>query len=81
MLDLEAATDVVNKSLPDSVIYKSVEHGNLFLFLVLIPDAEESGFDPFFSVNRDTGEFSDFAIFASEEDSAFLLSKFQDNRI
>ena len=76
MLDIEQATRIVNQNIPTGTVYKSVEHDNLFVFLVLTDDPEESGYDPFVSVNRDTGEFRDFSPFSSDH-AKTVIGKFQ----
>lgn len=76
MLDLQSAIAIVKEHLPEGDIYGVVEHDNLFVFLVTIPDPDEGDSDPFYSVNRETSEFSDFAIFANDKTKE-VLTKFQ----
>jgi hypothetical protein len=45
---------------PGSKHVKTVTHGNLFIFQIIGPDPVEGDLDPFFSVNKTTGAFSDF---------------------
>ena len=47
---------------PGSKFVKSVEYGNLFIFHINGPDPAEGNLDPFFSVDKTTGAFSDFSI-------------------
>jgi hypothetical protein len=75
-LDLKSASEIVQKNLPGSKIFKAVDHGNLFLFLVESDDPDESGFDPFFSVNKTTGDFSDFSILG-RPDTLEIANKFK----
>lgn len=60
--DLEKATEIVNQQLPGWDIQAVVEYQNLFLFQVFSQEPEEEEMDPFFSVNKETGEFRDFSI-------------------
>lgn len=76
MVDILEATRIVGQNIPNGKIYKSVVHDNLFVFLVLTDDPEESGYDPFVSVNRETGEFSDFSPFTYANPRE-VLGKFQ----
>lgn len=75
MLDLESARQILYQNLPEASIHKAVEYKNLFIFLMIIEDSLEGSFDPFFSVNRETKEFRDFALFA-EEDPIYIISLF-----
>lgn len=61
-LTLEDAKNVISKNLlKGSKIIGSTEEGNFFLFLAINPDPLEGRFDPFYSVNKNTGDLSDFS--------------------
>jgi hypothetical protein len=62
MLDIKEATKIVNKALPGDPINTYVEYENLFIFQVFSKRPMEEQMDPFYSVNRETGEFRDFSI-------------------
>ena len=62
MLDIDPATMIVKKHIPDGSIKKHIEYNGLFIFQVFQDDPFEGEFDPFYSVNRTTGEFRDFSI-------------------
>jgi hypothetical protein len=63
MLSIEEAKNVVKQNLPFWNIKKFVIYNGLYVFQVYSDDPEEGGFDPFFSVNKSTGEFLDFSPF------------------
>ena len=61
-ITLEQAKMIVRKSLPNgSQIASAIEHDGLYLFIAYRPDPLEGRFDPFVSVNPETGEFRDFS--------------------
>lgn len=62
MFDHNQATEVVRKMLPNGRIQKFVVYNDLYLFQVFTDDPDEEEMDPFYSVNRATGEFKEFSI-------------------
>jgi hypothetical protein len=62
MLDITEATKIISKSIPNAKIQAVVEYGDLYLFQVFTDLPFEEELDPFFSVNKETGEFRDFSI-------------------
>ncbi len=62
MFNLDKATDVVKKTFPEGKITSNIEYKNLYIFQVFNPFPGEEGMDPFFSVNKQTGEIRDFSI-------------------
>lgn len=62
MLTKEQATIVVKKALPDGNVQRVVEYRDLYLFQVFTSSPGEEDMDPFYSVNRETGEFREFSI-------------------
>lgn len=62
MLSLEEATSIVNKAIPNGKIQSSVVYRNLYLFIVFTDNIGEEEMDPFYSVDQETGAFSDFSI-------------------
>ena len=72
MLDIKEATKIVQKALPGWKIQAHVDYKNLYLFQVFSNEPEEEEFDPFFSVNKETGEFSDFSIITDGNTSEII---------
>lgn len=62
LIDERAAERIVKSYLPEGMIQAVVEYRDLFIFQVFHVDPEEGDQDPFFSVNKNTGEFRDFSI-------------------
>lgn len=62
MLSEAQAKSIFSKALPDEKIQDVVRYKDIFLFRVEHPDPEEKDFDPFLSVNVNTGEIRDFNI-------------------
>lgn len=62
MTEAEALKIAMRYMAPGSKFVKSATYGNLFIFQINGPDPLEGDLDPFFSVDKTTGEFSDFSI-------------------
>ncbi len=62
MLSLDKATGIVKETFPLGTINSNVDYKNLYIFQVFNPFPGEEGMDPFFSVNKETGEIRDFSI-------------------
>ena len=62
MLSVQMATEIVKKQLPEGRIEAIVEYKDLYLFQAFVDRPFEEEMDPFYSVNRKTGEFRDFSI-------------------
>jgi hypothetical protein len=62
MTEAEALKIAMRYMAPGSKFVKSATYGNLFIFLIHGPDPVEGTLDPFFSVDKTTGEFSDFSV-------------------
>jgi hypothetical protein len=62
MTEAEALKIAMKYMAPGSKFIKSATYGNLFIFQINGPDPLEGNLDPFFSVDKTTGEFSDFSI-------------------
>jgi hypothetical protein len=58
--EAEALKIAMKHMAPGSKFVKAVEHGDHFIFQINGPDPVEGDLDPFFSVHKTTGEFSDF---------------------
>lgn len=62
MLTSEQALIIVKKHMPKGKVRKHIEYKDLFVFQIFTDDPDESGWDPYYSVNRKTKEFRDFSI-------------------
>jgi hypothetical protein len=62
MIEAEALKIAMKYMAPGSKFVKSATYGNLFIFQINGPDPAEGDLDPFFSVDKTTGAFSDFSI-------------------
>ena len=79
MLSDKEALLIIEKNLPKSIVKKYIEYKNLFVFQVFIDDPNEGGFDPYYSVNKDTKEFRDFSII-TDGDITELMSLFEKSK-
>lgn len=75
MLSENEAFKIVEKNLPNSEILKVIQYHNLYIFQVIIDDPDEGGWDPYYSVNKDTKEFKDFSILI-DGDMHILMDRF-----
>lgn len=62
MTEEEALKIAMRHMAPGSKHIRTVTYGNLFVFLIHGPDPVEGTLDPFFSVDKTTGKFSDFDV-------------------
>lgn len=53
---------IVKRAFPKADIKPPISYRGLYLFQVFTDDPEEGEFDPFFSVNQQTGELRDFSV-------------------
>lgn len=60
MTEAEALKIAMSHMAPGSKHIKTATHENLFIFMIIGPDPVEGDLDPFFSVDKTTGAFSDF---------------------
>lgn len=60
MTKAEALKIAMKHMAPGSKHVRTVTYGNLFILQINGPDPVEGDLDPFFSVDKTTGEFSDF---------------------
>lgn len=61
MVDLKQATEIVKFHFPDGDIKAVVEHKGKFVFQVFNNLPFEENLDPYFTVDKVTGEFLDFS--------------------
>ena len=62
MTEAEALKIAMSHMAPGSKFVQSATYGNSYIFLIHGPDPAEGNLDPFFSVDKTTGEFSDFSV-------------------
>lgn len=62
----------LSKFYPDASIKVWASYKDLYLFRVEHPSLEEKDFDPFFSVNDNTGEVRDFSVLTDISMSEFM---------
>lgn len=79
MLDQSTAQKRLKKALPNGKVQAVVTYKDLYLFQVFDDDPDEGEYDPFYSVNRQTGEVREFSILTdgdiSEITTLFLEAK------
>lgn len=62
MLSETQATQALDKAFPGRKIEPPISYRGLYVFKAISPDPDEGDFDPFFSVNQQTGEVRDFSV-------------------
>lgn len=62
MLTKNAATKIAQNACPGGKIQRVVEYRDLYLFQIFSDSSAEGQMDPFYSVDKFTGEFRDFSI-------------------
>lgn len=62
MLSKQQAIAIVKQRLPTGKLGPSVEYEDVYLFQVELPNPGEEEMDPFYSVNKNTGEFQEFSV-------------------
>jgi hypothetical protein len=76
MLTKDQAIKIAMSAFPIATIDCVIEYQDLFVLKMHIPRPLETIWDPFYSVNRNTGEFRDFSI-VTDGNTAELISLFQ----
>jgi len=61
-INLDQAAAIVKKEFPEGKIQKYIDYKGKFIFQIFTEDPLEGELDPFYSVDQNTGEFSDFSI-------------------
>jgi hypothetical protein len=79
MLSVLEATHIVRKNHPGGDIQDVVTYKNLYLFMVFNKRPGEEQMDPFFSVDKDTGEFKEFSVL-TDSDVGEVTSLFADKK-
>lgn len=62
MMTEEEAVIRLEEEIPGVVIAARARYQNLYLFRIVMPDPLEADYDPFFSVDVETGEVRDFSV-------------------
>lgn len=62
MLSQPKAQAIVQLALPGAVIKTWADYNDLYLFRVEYPSLAERNWDPFWSVDKNTGEARDFSV-------------------
>lgn len=63
MISAKQALSIAKEALPHAKINAQVEYQDLYIFHVTRIDLpHEEDYDPFYSVDRSTGEFQDFSL-------------------
>lgn len=62
MLNKEQAIMIARKHIPEGRIEGIVDYEGVYILQIFSPDPLEGDWDPFYSVNKDTGEFSDYSV-------------------
>lgn len=75
MLDISEATAIIKNAMPNGTIQEIVPHADLYIAQVFTDDQLEGQWDPFYSVNRKTGEFLEFPLLTTP-DKAEIISLF-----
>ena len=72
MLSKADATAVINKNISGADIQGLIEYQNLYVFKVFTDDPDEGQFDPFYSVDQETGTFAEFPLFLQDNIPAII---------
>lgn len=62
MLSSTQAAEVIKKNIPIGTIQSYIDYGDMYIFQVFTNRPGEEIMDPFYSVDMNTGEFSEFSI-------------------
>lgn len=79
MLDKNQAEAALKQALPTARIQDSIKYRNVYLFRVHLPSPGEEDYDPFFSVDEQTGEVRDFSVI-TDGDISEIAALFANNQ-
>lgn len=79
MLDKSQAEAALKQALPTARIQDSIKYRNVYLFRVHLPSPGEEDYDPFFSVDEQTGEVRDFSVI-TDGDISEIAALFANNQ-
>lgn len=77
MLSKEQAISIVSKIFPSGEIQKVADYKGKYIFMIFTNDPYEGHFDPFYSVDKETGKFSDYSLF-EDGDPNKIVKLFED---
>ena len=75
MLTNDQASAIVNKQIPNGKIQGFVVYNGMYIFQVFTDDPFEGTFDPFYSVDQNTGEFKEFSVLNGDGSNVISLFK------
>lgn len=78
MLTEIQAQYIMTKSFPEFSLKSWAIYKDVYLFRVQYPIPEEKDFDPFFSVNKTTGEVRDFSVLVDGDINEIAALKWND---
>ena len=73
MLTSDQAAVIINKQIPNGKIQGFVDYKGLYIFKVFTDDPFEGTFDPFYSVDQNTGEFKEFSVLNGDGSNVIAL--------
>lgn len=79
MLTDEQAQDALLEELPGVEVAAKARFKDLYLFRIVWPSSDEADYDPFFSVNVETGEVAEFSIM-TDGDPTEIAAAFADQQ-
>jgi hypothetical protein len=80
MVDIKAAVVIITNAFPDDTPLFAIEYNNLYVFRLKRSAPFEEDFDPFCSVDIETGAFSDFSILA-DGNLEEILTRFETQKV
>ena len=76
MLSAKESATIVRIKLPGSTVLKTVEYGGLYIHLVNTNRPGEELFDPFYSVDKETGDLEEYSIITDADEEVHRLFGF-----
>lgn len=80
MLSLMQAGQILKDNIPECYIHSYVEHKGKYIFEVYVLSPSEMGLDPFYSVDRKTGEFAGYDIIGESPEKRAVKELFIEAR-
>lgn len=62
MIDIVEAEGIVRQTFPEATIPSFISYKDVFVFMVFFSDPDEGILDPFYSVDKTTGEVAEFSV-------------------
>lgn len=76
MISEQEAIDIAKKAIPGSKVKKIIDYNDLYILYISTGDEFEDDYDPFYSVDKESGHFEDFSII-DDGDFSIINEKFQ----